>query len=108
MVPVLKDTEAITHKAIFSRMNNGISVRTPRYVYTEWSPSDSTKAKACMLYDLQLDPEERINIASLNENKQLVAEMEGLIAAHEAEIARQDSEHDYGEPNPDMSTNPFE
>lgn len=108
MVPVLKDPEATTHQAIFSRMNNGISVRTPRYVYTEWAPADSTKAKACMLYDLQLDPEERVNIAMLEENKQLVAEMEGLIAAHEAEIARQDSEHDYGEPNPDMSTNPFE
>ncbi len=107
MVPELKDPQAVTHKAIFSRLNNGISVRTPRYLYTEWTPADTTKAKACMLYDMETDPEERVNIAPLPQNREVVAEMAKLIAEHEVAIARQDSQHDYGKPNPNMSTNPF-
>lgn len=107
MVPELKNPQATTHPAVFSRMDKGISVRTPRYLYTEWAQSDSTKPKACMLYDMVADPEERVNIALLPENKEIVAEMVRLIEEHEAAIARQDSQHDYGEPNPDMSTNPF-
>lgn len=107
MVPELKDPQTVTHEAIFSRLNNGISVRTSRYLYTEWTPADSTKSKACMLYDMEVDPEERVNIAPLPENRQIVADMMKLIADHEAAIARQDSQHDYGKPNPDMSTNPF-
>ena len=61
-----------------------------------------------MLYGLVEDPEEKINIALLPENRGRVAALASMIAEHEAAVARQDSLHDYGEPNPNMSTNPFE
>lgn len=109
MVPHLENPTAhTTHQAVFSRLNNGESVVTNRYVYTEWTSADSTKQKACMLYDLAPDPEEKVNIASQPKYREKVAELSRLIAEHTAAVAHQDSLHDYGKPNPDMSTNPFE
>lgn len=74
LVPILKNPEAKVKDAVFSRYHDGESVRTERYLYTEWI-NDEGERHARMLYDHKNDPAENVNIAEKPENKTLVKEL---------------------------------
>lgn len=71
VVPILNDDAAPWDNEAVSKYENGISIKTDRYLYTEWSTSD-TAIYARMLFDHQNDPAEKHNIAELPENQALV------------------------------------
>ena len=73
LVPVLKDPTQSVKPAAYTQHprpayykkqpeNMGVSVRTPRYRYTEWREFNTGKIIARELYDHSRDPEENTNI----------------------------------------------
>ncbi|MEQ8853017.1 sulfatase [Gimesia sp.] len=73
LVPVLEDPTKTVKPAAYTQHprpayykkqpeNMGVSVRTPRYRYTEWRDFKSGKVIARELYDHDSDPEENMNI----------------------------------------------
>ena len=73
LVPVLKDPTQSVKPAAYTQHprpayykkqpeNMGVSVRTPRYRYTEWREFNTGKIIARELYDHRRDPEENSNI----------------------------------------------
>ena len=57
--PVVEDTKLIVRSSALTQYNNGYSIRTNRYRYTEWGVEGSLGAE---LYDHETDPEELINL----------------------------------------------
>ncbi len=74
MVPLLGRGAAEWKAAAFSRYQAGDSVRTDRYLYTEWTDREET-VTARMLYDHEVDAAENRNVADLPENAELVEEL---------------------------------
>jgi arylsulfatase A-like enzyme len=62
LVPILTDPQVSVKDTAFCRWNNGDSVRTDQYLFTEWTYS-SGSLYARMLYDHYVDPNENENIA---------------------------------------------
>jgi len=53
----------------------GYSIRTEKYRYTEWVSWETKELSAIELYDQKMDPDENINIAGTEENKQIIKEL---------------------------------
>ena len=79
-VPLLNNSEKKWKKAVFSCFHNGGSVRTNRYLYTEWTDKNG-RVYARMLYDHQSDPGENVNISELPENREVVKQLSELLHA---------------------------
>ena len=79
-VPLLFDPNLPWKHAIFSRFNNGDSIKTDRYCYTEWS-DDEGKRYARMLYDHDKDPDENVNLSERPEYEQVVNELSQRLKA---------------------------
>jgi arylsulfatase A-like enzyme len=62
LVPLLKDPKRPWKDAAFSQWNDGASMRTDQYLYTEW-PANNERPATRMLYDHHADPGENVNIA---------------------------------------------
>ena len=62
LVPLLSRPGAPLKPAAFCRFHAGDSVRTDRYLYTEWT-DEGGRITARMLYDHQADPDENENVA---------------------------------------------
>lgn len=77
-VPVMDDPERPWKQAVFSRYHAGESVRTDRYLYTEWTDDDE-KLVARMLYDHESDPGENENISEAQGNAELVAKLSRVL-----------------------------
>ncbi len=77
-VPLLKNPNLPWKDAVFSRYFNGDSVRTDRYLYTQWKRKNGDQY-ARMLYDHKLDPHENNNIAEQSENAKLVSKLSRMI-----------------------------
>jgi arylsulfatase A-like enzyme len=60
-VPLMDNPHLPWKSAVYSRFSNGESVKTPRYLYTEWFDK-AGKSYASMMYDHQADPAENRNI----------------------------------------------
>lgn len=75
-VPLLKNPDERWKKAVYSRYHKGESVRTDRYLYSEWDSNTR------MLYDHQKDPNENVNISEKPENKEIVEAMQLLLNDH--------------------------
>lgn len=58
----LKDPSAPGKEAVFPRWRTSESIRTDRYLYTEWYDGNG-ETEARMLYDHTVDPEENRNVA---------------------------------------------
>lgn len=79
--PLLQDPARPWKPAIFSQWrNDGISVKTDRYRYTQWV-NGQNQPVAEMLYDHEADPEESKNIASEPAMAQIVKEHRALLKA---------------------------
>lgn len=77
-VPLMKNPDQEWKKAVFSRYYAGDSVKTDRYLYTEWRDKKGD-VYARMLYDHKNDPKENVNIAENPENKALVSRLSNLL-----------------------------
>ena len=72
--PLLDDPARSWKQAVFSRYGAGESIRTDRYLYTEWT-DDGGAITARMLYDHQRDPAENRNISERPDAADLVADL---------------------------------
>jgi iduronate 2-sulfatase len=78
LVPMLKDPAARVKDAAFTQVQNGYSVRTDRWRYTEW---DEGKDGA-VLYDMDKDPGEATNLARDPAHAATVADLKARLAAY--------------------------
>jgi len=83
-VPLMKDANLPGKKAVFSRYQDGDSVKIDTYRYTEWRDKNG-KVYARMLYGHHIDPFENVNISELPENKEVVEKLSKMLE----EIRRQ-------------------
>ena len=79
-VPVLSDPGRPWKDAVFSRWHAGESVRTDRYLFTQWTDDDGNET-ARMLYDHEADSDENHNIAGRPENAAIVTDLTATLAA---------------------------
>lgn len=70
--PILKDVDLTVRSSALTQYNNGYSIRTNRYRYTEWGEKGDLGAE---LYDHESDPEELINLIDRLEVQDLQMEM---------------------------------
>lgn len=70
-VPVLDKPSMDWKKAVFGRYKLGDSIRTDRYLYTEWKNKKGERT-ASMLYDHKVDPDENNNVAGHPEYSDVV------------------------------------
>jgi iduronate 2-sulfatase len=75
-VPLLKNPSKDWKPAVFSRYHGGESVKTDRYLYTQWNDG------AHMLYDHEKDPDENVSLANNPEYKDVVESMQKLLSEH--------------------------
>jgi arylsulfatase A-like enzyme len=78
-VPLLDAPGRPWKEAVFARYHAGDSVRTDRYLYTEWK-KDGERV-AAMLYDHKTDPDENVNISEEPESAEIIKRMQGLLKA---------------------------
>ncbi|MBI1387528.1 MAG: sulfatase-like hydrolase/transferase [bacterium] len=78
-VPLMSDPDREWKEAVYSRYVRGESVRTKRFLYTEWL-NNKGAITARMLYDHRTDPKENVNIAARPENTKLVARLSRMLA----------------------------
>ena len=80
LLPVIEHPTRSWKTAAFSQIarNNGNSMRTARYRYTEWG---NNRYFVRELYDYHVDPDETVNIAYLPENRELVAQLSEQLRA---------------------------
>jgi iduronate 2-sulfatase len=77
-VPLLHGPDQSWKSAAFSRYRAGDSVRTDRYLYTQWTDEDGTVA-AHMLYDHDADAAENHNVADRRVNSTVVGELREML-----------------------------
>lgn len=86
--PLFEDPDRLWKRAAFSQTPRsipgigagvGLTVRTSRFRYTEWSAIDSPY-KSVELYDYRDDPLETANIAAVPRNQSLVNGLAGILA----------------------------
>jgi iduronate 2-sulfatase len=80
LVPLLHGADRPWKPAVFSRYRAADSVRTDRYLFTQWT-DDEGAITAHMLYDHEADAAENRNIADLPGNEGLVAELAATLRA---------------------------
>jgi iduronate 2-sulfatase len=78
LVPMLKNPAATVKDAAFTQVQNGYSVRTDRWRYTEW---DEGK-EAAVLYDMDADPAEATNLAQRPAQASTVTDLKARLAAY--------------------------
>ncbi len=85
-VPLLNNPNIPWKEAVFSRYKDGVSIKTNRYRYTEYSKlrwpqrlGIEGPAYARMLYDHSIDPDENINIAKSPQNKKIIETLKEMI-----------------------------
>ena len=78
LAPMLKDPAATVKDGAFTQVNNGFSVRTDRWRYTEW---DEGKDGA-VLHDMDKDPAETTNLAADPAHAATVTNLKARLAAY--------------------------
>lgn len=87
LIPLLENPDADWDAMAISRYYDGVSIRTDRYRYTEWVEQireegygEERETYARMLYDLEEDPDENVNIAEEPQYKTLVDSLSQIVA----------------------------
>lgn len=78
LMHLFQNPESPHKEIIYSRFVNGESIKTDRYLYTEWYDKED-KFYGRMLYDHDADPWENVNISELPENQRLVDSLSTLL-----------------------------
>lgn len=78
MVPLLKNPGQEGKKAAYTKWQNGLSVTTPDFSYTEWDNHQR------MLFDLRNDPDENLNVAENPDYREIVQKLKQLLV-HKSE-----------------------
>lgn len=77
-VPLMTNPDQKFKDVIYARFINGESIKTDRYLYSEWYDKDN-KYYGRMLYDHENDPDENINISEYPENAPLVDSLSKIL-----------------------------
>jgi arylsulfatase A-like enzyme len=85
-VPLMEEPDRDWKPAVFSRYFAGDSVRTDRYLYTQWT-DEAGEVTARMLYDHERDAAENHNISERPEHADLVSELSARLRAGWQEAA---------------------
>ena len=94
LVKAIEDHSYEGKKATYSKWHNGLTIRTKRYQYTEWTNPKTKEVYARMLYDHVTDPNENMNIAELPENQDLVKELSTQLQTWWANYLENDKERE--------------
>ncbi len=81
MVGILNNPD-ITGGLEFTRYPHGETVVTEKYTYTEYYNKNDGSYLSNMLYDLEKDPQENVNVADQGEYKAVVDELRTKLRAH--------------------------
>jgi arylsulfatase A-like enzyme len=73
-VPVMKNPNMEWKDRLICKWYDGVSLKTDKYLYTEWSKSD-TAIYERMLYNHRVDLRENKNIAEMPQNQELIEEL---------------------------------
>ena len=87
LVPILTDATRSVTPAAFCRYRAGESVRTDRWLYTQWLDAQDRRI-AHMLYDHTDDPAENVSLADREEHAGLVDRLAAMLA--EVRMANED------------------
>jgi iduronate 2-sulfatase len=74
ILPLLNKYQPSLKNAVFCRFQNGETIVTDRYSYTEYIKEDGVIER--MLFDLRTDPEENINLIAEPGNEELIIELD--------------------------------
>lgn len=84
--PLLENPDTEWNKMAVSRYFDGVSIRAGKYRYTEWinqtrkeGTGETRKSYARMLYDLENDPDENVNIEAYPEYNELVDSLSEIV-----------------------------
>jgi arylsulfatase A-like enzyme len=75
LVPVLNNLNSEGKKYVFIKKNNGFTLKTRDFSYTEFIKSQDNSTVARMLYDHRSTKSENINIVHLEEFKSIASEL---------------------------------
>ncbi|MCF6357647.1 MAG: DUF4976 domain-containing protein, partial [Draconibacterium sp.] len=81
-VPLTENPNQPWKEEVYCRWIRGETVVTQTHTYTEWFDDKTGEVSARMLYDLNNDPEETVNISEEKENKNLVEELSKKLNNH--------------------------
>ena len=81
LTPLFDNPQQNWKEAVYCRWIKGETVVTKSHTYTEWFDEKGNKT-ARMLYDLDNDPDENINISEKQENKNLVNKLSEMLKNH--------------------------
>jgi arylsulfatase A-like enzyme len=73
MVPLMQNPKQVGKKAAYTRWQNGASITTTDFTYTEWDNQQR------MLFDLKKDPDENVNVAEKPDYKETVEKLSQLL-----------------------------
>lgn len=84
-VSLAEDPNQPWKEEVYCRWIKGETVVTMSHTYTEWFDDKTGEVTARMLYDLDKDPEETINISEKKENSKLVKRLSEKLRKHISE-----------------------
>ncbi len=79
--PLTENPDLPGKNEVFCRWIRGETIVTRTNTYTEWYDNNGNRTDR-MMYDLQKDPEETVNIAEIKKNKQLADELSSKLKQH--------------------------
>jgi choline-sulfatase len=80
--PVLNDPTAEVNEVLFARWNNGETIISKHFNYTQYYDRKTGVAKSSMLYDRRTDPAENVNVVNHPEFKPVVSMLSATIERH--------------------------
>lgn len=82
LVPILQQPEAHHKDFIISKWNNGLTIKTKKYAYTEWH-DEMNASIATMLYDHEEDPGELNNLIGESRYEALTEYLSAMMKQHQ-------------------------
>jgi len=78
-VSLLQNNKSKIKELVFTKKENGYTIKTHGYSYTEFIDLNTGKKITCTLFDHNLDPDENINIAKDKSSKNIISELSSLL-----------------------------